>query len=224
MSATLLELRDQIIIDAGVIEDPLFPSTRLNRMINLAQRYVQTNLNGLGMKKWETSDSLTLADLAFVGYSTVTSNLSVDCPNMLESPNSIIFIETTSDTDVKGLAKEIDTKSFQEQLSNTYLIPTEVKPVFVRLNNKIYISPVTMASATAYYYKAVTDLSSDSGETEIPVEFEMFIVEKVVTEIKEILGKLQDKELAQKQLEADMREAYDKYKEKTKKINNVVLQ
>lgn len=223
--ATLKQLRDQIIIDAGISGQPLFPTTRLDRMINLAQRYVQTNLNGLGMKKWEASDSLTLTATprGFAGHDVEIANLSTDCPNMLESPNSIIFIQTEDDAGACGLAYEIDVKSFQEQLENTYLAPTLAKPVFMRLANKLFIAPYSVDSAIAYYYKAVTDLSSDSSTTEIPLEFEDFIIKKVVLDIDDILGKSQDKELAQRSLEKDIQATYEKFLGKQNELNRIKI-
>lgn len=224
MAATLLQLRDQIIIDAGISGHHLFPTARLNRMINLAQRYVQTQLNGLGMKKWEATDSLTLASVTFSGEATKRASLSTDCPNMLESPNSIIMIEALaliSAVEYYGIAVEVDPKLFEEQLKNTYLAPTTSKPIFTRLANYIYIAPSTVTSATAYYYKAVTDLSSDSATTEIPLEFEDFIIKKVVVDIDDILGKLQDKELAQNQIEKDIRATYEKFLGKQAESNRV---
>lgn len=208
--ATLKEFRDQITIDAGVSGNPLFPILRLNKMINLAQRYVQTNLNGLGMKKWETSDTLTLADGLFGGVTVLKSNLSTDCPNMLESPNSIIFIDTEG-SGASSIAYEVDRKNFQEQLLNPYLTSTESKPIFMRLANFIWLMPSTISDAIAYYYKAVADLSSDSASTEIPLEFEELVIKKVVLEIEAILGKIQDKVLATQQLEKDIQATYEKY-------------
>lgn len=223
MASTLKQIRDQIIIDASISGNPLFPTLRLNKMINLAQRYVQTNLNGLGMKKWETSDTLLLTSTAkgFAGHDVQISDLSTDCPNMLESPNSIIFIQTVDDANAYGIAYEIDIRSFQEQLDNTYLSPTLSKPVFMRLANKIFIAPYTVDQAIAYYYKAVTDLSSDSATTEIPIEFEDFVIKKTVLDINEILGKLQDKELAQRQLEKDIQQSYEKFLGKQQELNRV---
>lgn len=223
MASTLKQIRDQIIIDAAISGNPLFPTLRLNKMINLAQRYVQTNLNGLGMKKWETSDALLLTSTAkgFAGHDVQISDLSTDCPNMLESPNSIIFIQTVDDANAYGIAYEIDIRSFQEQLDNTYLSPTLSKPVFMRLANKIFIAPYTVDQAIAYYYKAVTDLSSDSATTEIPIEFEDFVIKKTVLDINEILGKLQDKELAQRQLEKDIQQSYEKFLGKQQELNRV---
>jgi len=211
MAATLLQLRDQIIIDANLQGNSLFPSPRLNRLINLAQRRVQTELNGLGMKKWEASDSLTMSTAAnFLGITTSISSLATDCPNMLESPNSIILIATVDADDVKGIAKEVDIKSFEEQFKNTYLVPTASQPVFFRLANSIYIYP-PMTTATAYYYKAVTDLSSDAATTEIPIEFEEYIMRYAIAEINGILGNL-DKKIAQEQKATqDLMTAYEKF-------------
>jgi hypothetical protein len=220
--ATLKEIRDQIIIDSGISGQPSFTTIRLNRMINLGQRYVQTNLNGLGAKKWESSDTLTLAAGTFAGSLVLKSNLATDCPNMLESPNSIIFIETQDSlSSVDGIAYEVDVKKFQEQLNNTYLAPTSLNPAFMRLANYIYLAPSSITLATAYYYKAITDLSSDSAITEIPIEFEEFIIKKVVLDIDDILGKLQDKELAQRQLEKDMQATYEKFLGKQAELNRL---
>lgn len=218
MGATLLQIRDQIIIDAGIEGNPKFPSLRLNRLVNLAQRRVQTQLNGLGMRKWESSDSLTLSAGTFNNVNIKTAPLSTDCPNMLESPNSIIFIECTG-VSSSGLAYEIDKDRFAEQLANTYLAPVEKQPIFMRLAQKIYIAPATVATATAYYYKAVTDLSADADATEIPLEFEEFIIKNVIIEIDYVLGKIADKNSAQNQLSNEIAQAYEKFLGKQTELN-----
>jgi hypothetical protein len=222
MSATLKNLRDQIIIDSGIEGNPKFPPLRLNRIINLAQRYVQTQLNGLGIKKWEAKDALTLTPDTFIGVAVKTANLSTDCPNMLESPASIIFIET-SYNDSYGIAYEIDIKQFEEQILNSYLQPTPNKPIFMRLANKIYIAPNSITSASAYYYKAVTDLANDTDTTEIPLEFEEYIIKRSVMEIDSINGKLQDKQLALQQLDAELRGSYEKFLGKMNEVNRVKI-
>lgn len=219
--ATLKELRDQVIIDAGIEGQPKFPIPRLNRMINIAQRYVQTNLNGLGMKKWETSSGLILLPRSFAGQSVLISELSSNCPNMLESPNSIIFIETTSDPGQNGLAYPVSVDKFLEQLKNTYLAPTYSNPVFMRLANRIYLAPISILEATAYYYKAVADLTADSSQTEIPIEFEEFIIKKTVLDINDILGKIESKELAQRQIEKEMFNVYEKFLSKQAELQRI---
>ena len=135
--ATLLELRDEIILSAGIKGNPDFPPTLLNRKINHAQRYVQTELNGLGMKKWETSQSIT-AGLTAAAYNSSSNNVKKVAVgqtyflNMLESPKSIIHIETNDSSDPPnyGIAREVPIQNFEESLANTYLVPTTKKPIF----------------------------------------------------------------------------------------------
>ena len=219
MPATLLQLRDQLIIDAGVEGNPKFPIPRLNRLINLAQRYVQTELNGLGMKKFETTDSLTLVASTFAGYSVKKSALiGTDCPNMLETPSSISFVDC-SDGVTYGIAYEVDKDKFLETAKNSLLAPTLKEPVFIRLANYLWLLPSTITTATAYYYKGITDLSSDSTETEIPAEFEEYIIKKAKLEIDTILEKIQEKELASVDLQKDLMSAYQSFLSKQQEFN-----
>ena len=213
-------LRDQLIIDAGVEGDPKFPSPRLNRLLNLAQRYVQTELNGLGSKKWEAVDALTLGSGTFVGVNIKKSAvLGTDCPNMLETPSSILFIDC-NDGSTYGVAYEVDKDRFLEQISNTYLSSTLKQPIFMRLANYIWLSPATITAASAYYYKAITDLSGDSDVTEIPAEFEEYIIRKAKLEIDAILGKVQEKEMASSELQKDLSSAYEKFLSKQQQEPN----
>jgi hypothetical protein len=217
MSATLLELRDQLIIDTGVQGNPQFPTGRLNRLLNLAQRYIQTELNGLGMKKWETAQDISggLTGATFSGVSVKTVDIgSTYFLHMLESPDSILFLDCSGveeEVQYNGIAYAVDVSRFQEQVSNTYLAPTLKKPVFTRLANKVWIAPSIVTSATAYYYKAITDMTSDVSTTEIPIEFEGFLLKKAVLEVEQILGKLDEKELKMRQLEKDIASAYQKF-------------
>ena len=216
MSATLAELRDQIVIDANVQGNPLFPVTRLNRIINLAQRSIQTELNGLGMKKWEAMIDLSagMRSSTFVGRNVLT--IPVDdahFPQMLESPRSVIFMECSDGTG-HGLAYEVDLDRFKEQLENSWLEPTVASAVFMRLANRILFAPHTVNTLTAYYYRAIEDLAEDTDETTIPVEFEEYVIKKAVAEIDGILGNLDAKQLKTKQIQSDIASAYQKFLEK----------
>lgn len=210
MSATLKQLREQVILKTGIQGNPKFPPTWLNQKINLAQRYVQTELNGLGMKKWESSITIgTPSAATYAGVSIKKVATSV-LTNMLESPNSIMQIETTDST-TAGVAREVSVDDFEEIISNSYTAPTLAKPAFMRLANSVWLSPATITSGTAYYYKVVTDLTADDGVTEIPMEFEEFIVKRVALDVDEDNNKLQDKETALKQLSGEINSAYDKF-------------
>lgn len=216
-SATLAQLRDQTIIDNSIEGNPAFPTTRLNRMINLAQRYVQTMLNGLGMNKWEVSQSitagLTSASFASAALSPNVKTVTIGTTyftNMLESPNSIRFISVDDGTNF-GIAYPVSPDTFLEHLNNSYLAPSAKKPIFMRLANSVYLAPLAITSATAFYFRAVLDLSADTDVSEIPQEFEEFVVKKVGIEINNILGNLQDKQLALNQLDKDLTQAYERF-------------
>lgn len=200
MSSQLSELRDQVILDAGIAGNPNFPTPRLNRIINLAQLFVQRQLNALGMKKWEKSGSLSLSSGNFAGNSLKAASIPSD---LLESPKSIKFIEV-DDGSTASIAYEVDPDVMEEQLENSYLAPTISKPVFMRLANNIYMAPNTITSATAYYYKVIPTLSNDTDTTEIPVEYEEYIIKRAVMEIDSMLGKLQDKQVALADLQRDI--------------------
>jgi len=90
---TLTTMRDILKANLQLHGNPNFPDALLTHYLNIAQRDIQTQLNGLGMKKWEASDALTLTETTFNGKDVKTASLSTDCPNMLESPKSIIYID-----------------------------------------------------------------------------------------------------------------------------------
>ena len=100
----------------------------------------------------------------------------------------------------------------------------------MRLNNYVWLAPVDITVATAYYYKAITDLSGDSDTTEIPVEFEEYIIKKSVIEIQSDLGVAQDKEgqiaLLNKSITNDYEKFFGKISELTrnKNLNKAKLQ
>lgn len=228
--ATLAELRNQIIIDADISGNPYFSVARLNRMINLAQRYVQNQLYALGMKKWETSSTPTQTLGSFNGVDVTQIDLSTQLTDMLESPKSILFINLYSEALPRqyGTAYEVSPEVFAEQLSNSYLLPTYVKPVFTRASGKIYVYP-GLTISTVFYNKRVADLSNDASVTEIPPEFEEFIIKKVILEIDSILGKLQEKQLAEQQLDKEIVTSYQNFltkqaETKRPELNHTVLQ
>jgi hypothetical protein len=256
MPAKLIELRDQLIIDANIEGDAKFPIPRLNRMISLAERYVQTELNSLGMKKWEKSLLVTASGgvsdgLINAAFNHGTNNCdTISIPfvdgaitylnDLLETPSSILFIDCDYllvAAHSYGLAYEVDKDRFKEALSNTYLAPTKKNPIFMRLNNKIWISPLTDSSyllnqVTVYYYKVITDISAivspatdaDQNTTEIPVEFEEYVIKKAKLEIDTILERIMDKTLASRQLQSEITSAYKNFVGKQTELNRANMQ
>ncbi len=209
-TTTLAQIRDQVILDAGIKNNPDFPPLRLTNSINLAQRYVQTMLNGLGFKHWETSIAIGTPTAGFHGATAILTFPVSTLVDMLESPSSILMIETTSLT-TKGIARPVDPNVFEEQVSNTYLLPTLAKPIFTRLSGNVLLSPSTITGGTAHYYKSVANLSADADTSDIPIEFIEFVVKKAVNDVNESLGKLQNSAKATQELETKLSEVYQKF-------------
>lgn len=209
--ATLLSLRDQIKFKRPEIQGkPEFIDAVLTQYLNEGQKYVQTQLVNLGIKQWEASDSLTLSAGTFAEKNVKTANLATDCPSRLfDDKKAIKFImcSASGDSDL-GQAKYVDDDKFLELIRNSYLTPTLKQPVFTRMSNLLYLAPSTIDTATAHYYKALTDLSSDSDSTGIPVAFEEFVVKRALIGIDEQLDKIQNKDEKINQLTKDLRDTF----------------
>jgi len=210
--STLKEIRSEVKNNTGA-KDPNFPPSRLNRIINLAQRYVQIQLNGLGMKKWEKSNVIT-AGLTADRYNSAINNVkkcpvnATYFPSILESPASITSIHVSDGLNY-GVALMVDSACFYELLDNSYMSPEIHAPRFIRQDNYIWLAPVDITSATAYYQRIVADMVNDTDTTEIPAEMEEFCVRKAVLDIFEILDKTAKDTKAG--IDADISTAFEKF-------------
>lgn len=209
---TLINFIDLIRVERPEIRaNADFPKAVIVRLINDAQKFVQVQLAHLGIKQWEATDSLTLSSGTLAGSNVKTANLSTDCPSRLfEGRDAIKYIETTGVSN-NGIAKYVDDDILIENLRNGLLAPTELEPIFSRKNNLLYIAPSSITAGTAVYYKALTDLSSDSDATSIPENYEDFIVKRVLIEVDSILEKLNNKIEAINQLTSDIKNSFQAF-------------
>jgi hypothetical protein len=207
---TLKEIRDQIILDSNIAGNDMYPPLRLNNMINQAQRFVQTELNGLGMKKWETSKVTSVTQGAFHAQDDSVTFLLSELTGMLESPKPIKTIQVYDGTTL-GYADEATVEEFAEITRNTYLTPTIKDAKFTRLNNMVWVSPSSITDMTAFYYDKVAELSDDTDVSEIPDEFIKQVVDAVNAKIDENEGRLNRKETIMRQIKQDVNDAFQKY-------------
>jgi len=215
MASTRVQLRDLVKANTDIQRDPNFRDTLLDRWINDAQREVQLKLFHLGYTEFKSSDALTLTAAK---YSSVTNNvrtapLSTDCPTRMGVPNWLLFIEvsdTIADGTVvtHGVAYPIPAGVFKEHLRNTYLAPTVNHPICTVLADKLYLAPVGIDTATAHYYKEVTDMSADSSTLDLPESFSSFVTRSVEMRVEDRQGKLQDKQAAMIELDNDLGKAF----------------
>jgi len=213
--STLVNVRDLIKARSKVQGDPDFPNTLLDRIINDSQRNVALRLFHLGWKELKGTDSLTLSGGKWGDEDTKQADLTSDCPNRMGIPNWLIMVETTGAT-YNSYAYPISDRVFHEHLTNSYLAPTEKQPkCTIGSGDELHLAPDTIASATAFYYKNPTDLSSDSDTMDIPEEFVDFVVQRVILEIDDVKGRLQDKESALNKLESEIGKSFEALKIQT---------
>lgn len=243
--ATLIQIRDQLIIDANVLGDPMFQKARLNRIINEAQYYVQKELANLGIKGWEDSDSPAISAAVFGSYGNNTwsftlASMKSNVPDYLECKHPILYINLTCLTAEMlafAIAREVEPKRFLDMIQNTYLSPgwtvgsSKNEAIFTIADNVVYISPYVIASQTSltakvFYRKRVAELTTDAGVSEIPNEFIPLVIQKGIVDIKEIKKELNDKQIAMAELKSDITSTFEKYKGQTIETeeDNEVLQ
>lgn len=205
--STLVQIRDLVKANAGVKEDPNFTNPLLNRWINDAQRTIQLKLFHLGYTEFLSTDSLTLSAGTLGDKNVKTSPLSTDVPNRMGVPNWLVYVDASNSgggaTD-KGLAYPVSNRVFLEHLRNTFLAPTANQPLCTIMDDKIYLAPSALDTASAHYYKQTTDMSSDSDNADLPEPFVPYIGRLVEMRIEDRKGKLADKESQMRELDKDI--------------------
>ena len=206
MSSTLVQIRDLIKANTGVIDDPEFTDALLNRWINDGQRSVQLKLFHLGYTEFKSSDSLTLSSGTFGGQDVKTSPMATDVPNRMGVPNWLLYVDCSASGGAadKGLAYPVSNRAFREHLKNTFLAPTTSNPLCTIEADKIVIAPSTIDTAVAHYYKETTDMSSDSSTMDLPESFNTFVMRLVEMRIEDRRGKLADKDEKMRELDKDI--------------------
>jgi len=183
MALTLAQYRDLVSIGAHVEGHQDWPFVRLNLVINQALKFVQSKLNGLGYKKWEKSASLSLSASTIGAITTTRAAIPTD---LLESPRAIKMLDCTGATNNGSTNREIEPERFEKVCSNTFEAPTERQAAYTRLNNYIHLFPSTITGAVIHYFAVLAELASDSATSDLPVEFEMYVVQKAINDVKAI--------------------------------------
>lgn len=214
MASTLVQIRDLIKANTGIKEDPNFTNALLNRWINDAQRQVQLKLFHLGYKEFTGSDSLTLSAGTLGAQNIKTAPLATDVPNRMGVPNWLIYIDcfySGGGVTDKGLAYPVSNRVFHEHLKNSFMAPTTQQPLCTIIDDKIYISPATIDTATAYYYKETTDMSGDSSTVDLPESYVSFIARMVEMRVEDRMGKLQDKQGKMIEFDKALKETFEAF-------------
>lgn len=214
--STLKQLRDQLVLEnQSIVGDPYVGATMLNKWINDAQKFVQLQLSGLGMKKWETPKIFTypgtmgLGSIGGIAFKTIDIN-STNFPDIIEDVKAIRYISLTHTRGLNtyyGMAREISEENI-EDCDNSYMKPTIKSSGFIRTSAKIYIAPDSATAATVHYTRVVTNLTEEDDNTEIPQEYEEFIIKRAKLSIDFYLKKFVDDGLLVQSLAKEIQEKY----------------
>ena len=213
------ELRAQVMLDAGVLENPFYQGTRVTQMLNHAQDWLQLKLMKQGFRNWQKEATLTLANDTLQGLNTTKGDQPSD--RLYDMPYEQIMtgVGLTPPTSVKPLDM-VETKNLFEIANNAVLAPTTANPVYTEVGKEIHIYPRGTTSAPAVYSVKVTDLVKDAAtESEIPLESQAILIERVVMQIKSSLGDEQTKQVKSAEIDKELSTKYqlDALKEKDDK-------
>jgi hypothetical protein len=204
---TELQMREQIQLDAGVLNDPLWQGSRITNMINQAQRWLQLKLIKQGSYQWK---KITTGNN--IGNNTYQN---IDCSSGV-FPSDILYempvdwiLPATGSTKP---AKEIMVRNVYDVVMNGVTAPSIAFPVFVtedRINYHLF--PRLSASETIISYTGIVTamvFDNDSAESEIPLELQDIVIERVVMQIKSAQGDEQTKQAKYAEIDNELTKKY----------------
>ena len=203
------QLRAQIILDANVLGSFIWSSLRIVRMLNETQRWLQMKLIKQGSRRWKKdSGNISTSTATLMGLETQTAALPTDL--LFDMPYYIISPPTTSNA---PFAKRIELKNFLEVVNNGVLAPSTSRRIYVNVDNLIHVFPRTSPNGTinmvVLYTVRVTDLVLDAGtESEIPLENQDILIERVVKQILSVKGQEQSAQIKGAEIDAEIAQKY----------------
>ena len=200
------ELRHQVVLDAGVLGNPMWGGERITNLLNQAQQWLQPLLVKSGSLNWltESTDSFTNATL----FGKAVSSTPAPTTRLVDAP--IMFVRHSTLTKP---AREVDLNNFIEEVDNTVTKPSTTRAIFVLRGSTIFVYPQLSGGDTASqitYHKRVTDLVYDDESTqcEIPVEKQPILIERVVAQIISANGGEQIAQAKQAKIDKELVEKF----------------
>jgi len=217
------ELREQVVLNADVLNDPFYQGTRITVMLNLAQNWLQLKLIKQGFKNWlKESAALTLADTTLLGHNTSSVALPTDV--LYDMP-----LESAERSTATKPAKEIQLRNFDEIVNNGVFTPTVAKSVFVIMDDTIHLyprdAPNGSTTVKVTHTFRITDLVKDAAtESEIPVELQEILIDRVVMQIKSAGGQEDIKQIKMAEIDKELAAKYQLDSLKVEAIDKGVTQ
>ena len=231
---TLAQGQDYLAVTAGVVGNKDFAPTLLTFYLNIAQRYIQKALNGLGLKKFEQPYDATLSlmtgsyngnSVKIVTMAAIKTGSGYDVGIY---PNSIRLIECGDANPLSmstnfGIAKIADEQLFHQVLSSSLLVPTLKAPRFMWQDNQILLAPSTITSCIIHFYRVVKDLVNEGDIFEVPDEFIDHVVKRAKIEVFDRQKLIDNKDDAIKALDAEIKDQYNSF-QASMAVNNQTQQ
>lgn len=209
---TEVDIRNQILLDAKVSDNPYYQGSRITQMINQAQRWLQGKLITQGFNRWKVIDTVTLSGISpAVSRWGITAFSTGDVPTDWLKTEPIIWVRPAS-SNVRRPARYIKRSQIHEIVNNLMLTPTTEYPIFTVDQDTIYLHPAyaDFTTSSIYYVKIITALvyNDDTTESEINDDEIEMVIDRVGMQIKANNG---NEQIKQAQLAEIDKEIINKY-------------
>lgn len=207
---TELALREQVQLDANVINEVMWQGSRITQMLNQAQDWLQGKLIKQGYMNWRDENTVgTVTASSLLGIATGKVIIPVDV--LRDQPMEHFLPDGGTDSAGYNIAVEIDLKNFVWTVQNTVTAPTANYPIACITKGFIHIYPIddndsVIFTATMKVLDLVFD--DDAVNSEIPAELQWILVERVVMQIKSIEGQEQIKQAKVAEIDNELTQKY----------------
>ena len=206
---TELTLREQVQLDAEVIGDIMWQGERITNMLNQAQDWLQIKLIKQGFMNWKEDSTVgSVTGSTILGITTGKVIIPVD--TLRDMPMEQFFPDGGT-TEVLAPAVEVKYKNFSWVVNNPVSAPSLAYPIVCITNGFIHIYPIGDNDSVIFSStKKITDLVYNSGSSvsEIPVEHQWILIERVVMQIKSIEGNEQVKQAKVAEIDNELTRKY----------------
>lgn len=206
---TELALREQVQLDANVLDEIMWQGSRITNMLNQAQDWLQTKLIEQGNMSWKEDTSVGSVTASTI-LGIVTGKVIIPVDVLRDMPMEQFFPDGGT-TEVLAPAVKVEYKNFHWTVNNPVSAPSLAYPIACITNGFVHIYPIGDNSSVIFSStKKVLDLvfDDDAVESEIPTESQWILVERVVMQIKSADGNEQVKQAKVAEIDKELTVKY----------------
>lgn len=199
--------RIRIMTDAGILSNPEWQGRRITDMIYESLLWAQTQLLALQKNYWiteRTAGGIAGGTLQKIVGSKVTE------AELASDMNWDIPITSFSHADYTTVARPVMLGDWTFLHANTVLKPSATQPVFCQVGKDVYLYPAILTAPSYLYTRlpAEPTYNNDAVNIDIPTQYLEMVIERVVMQIKLIIGDLQSKQLSMADIDSFIQKKY----------------